>query len=209
MNNLETISRMSEIAGTLGNDSRLILILLIAGGEKAVDALAELSGIPVASTSQHLQVMKKAGMVVTRREGKRVLYRLQNGPIRELIDALERFAVFRSLGAGPIDADAAEEVTPKQLEKKLRTGKAALIDVRSREEFRKEHIAGAINLPFEELKKQMGKIPKDRELILYCRGPTCLLSVHAVALLRARGMPAVRLNSGLSAWSGARERDPR
>ena len=79
---------MSEVAGTLGNDSRLILMLLITAGEKSVETLCDLSGIPVASTSQHLQVLKKANMVVTRREGKRVLYRLQNGPIRELIDAL-------------------------------------------------------------------------------------------------------------------------
>lgn len=205
MNDLEKISRMSEIAGTLGNESRLILVLLIAGDEKSVETLSELSGIPVASTSQQLQVLKKAGMVVTRREGKRILYRLQNGPIRELIDALERFAVFRGLGAHPPQADAGEGITPAELSRKLKTGKAALIDVRSREEFRKEHIAGALSVPFEDIKKQTGKLPRGRELILYCRGPYCLLSVHAVALLKARGIPATRLTSGLSAWKGARE----
>lgn len=207
MNDLETISRMSEIAGTLGNESRMILVLLIAGDEKSVETLSELSGIAVASTSQQLQVLKKAGMVVTRRDGKRILYRLQNGPIRELIDALERFAVFRGLGADPSEADTAEGITPARLSRKLKTGKVALIDVRSREEFRKEHIAGALSVPFEEIRKQTGKLPRGRELILYCRGPYCLLSVHAVALLRARGIPAARLTSGLSAWKGAREGD--
>jgi rhodanese-related sulfurtransferase/DNA-binding transcriptional ArsR family regulator len=204
VNGLEEISRMSEVAATLGNESRLILLRLVAGGEKSVDALAELSGIPVASTSQHLQVLKKSNMVVTRREGKRVLYRLQDGPIGELIDALERFAVFRDLGSGA-HADAAEGITPGQLEKRLKTGRIMLIDVRSRDEFNKEHISGAVNLPFEELKKRVSKIPGDRDLIVYCRGPYCLLSVNAVALLRANGVPAVRLTSGLSGWQGARE----
>ncbi len=200
---------MSEIAGTLGNDSRLILMLLIADGEKSVDRLAELSGVPVASTSQHLQILKKAGMVVTRREGKRVFYRLPNGPIRELIGALERFAVFRGLGSGLPDGGAVARVTPRQLDKRIRGGKVVLIDVRSREEFRKEHIAGAINVPFEELKKHSGRLPKNRELVVYCRGPFCVLSVRAAELLRAKGLPVARLTSGLSEWKGPREKEAR
>lgn len=204
VHDIETISRMSEVAGTLGNDTRLILMLLIAAGEKSVDTLSELSGVPVASTSQHLQVLKKANMVATRRDGKRVLYRLQNGPMREVIDALERFAVFRGLKSGDSGVEASEGIAPRQLEKKLKTGKALLLDVRSREEYNKAHITGAVSIPFEELKKQTAKLPKDRELIVYCRGPYCVLSVNAVALLRSKGIQALRLTSGFSDWHGAR-----
>ncbi|MFO1469824.1 MAG: metalloregulator ArsR/SmtB family transcription factor [Turneriella sp.] len=195
---------MSEVAGTLGNDSRLILMLLITAGEKSVETLCDLSGIPVASTSQHLQVLKKANMVVTRREGKRVLYRLQNGPIRELIDALERFAVFRGLKSDDSGVGAGEGIAPRQLEKKLKSGKTLLVDVRSREEFNKAHITGAVSIPFEELKKQTARLPKDREIVVYCRGPYCVLSLNALSLLRSKGIEALRLTSGFSDWHGAR-----
>lgn len=204
VHDLQTISRMSEVAGTLGNDSRLILMLLITAGEKSVETLCDLSGIPVASTSQHLQVLKKANMVVTRREGKRVLYRLQNGPIRELIDALERFAVFRGLKSDDSGVGAGEGIAPRQLEKKLKSGKTLLVDVRSREEFNKAHITGAVSIPFEELKKQTARLPKDREIVVYCRGPYCVLSLNALSLLRSKGIEALRLTSGFSDWHGAR-----
>jgi len=204
VHDIETISRMSEVAGTLGNDTRLILMLLIAAGEKSVDTLSELSGVPVASTSQHLQVLKKANMVATRRDGKRVLYRLQNGPMREVIDALERFAVFRGLKSAGTGVEPGEGIAPRQLEKKLKTGKALLVDVRSREEYNKAHITGAVSIPFAELKKHTAKFPKNHELVVYCRGPYCVLSVNAVALLRSKGFEAQRLTSGFSDWHGAR-----
>lgn len=196
---------MSGIAGTLGNDSRIILMLLIAAGEKSVETLSELSGIPTASTSQHLQILKKSNMVATRRDGKHVLYSLQNGPIRELLEALERFAVFRGLKSDlPDGAAAGDSISEKECQKKIRMEDPLLIDVRSAEEYNKGHIAGAINIPFEDLKKQAVKLPKDRELIVYCRGPYCLLSVNAQALLRSRGIPVLRLASGFSDWSGVR-----
>lgn len=203
VNDIATIARMSEVADTLGNDSRLILMLLIAAGEKPVEMLADLSGIPVASTSQHLQVLKKSGMVAARRDGKRMLYRLPNGPLAELIDALERFAVFRGLKAEN-DARSAEGITEKELRKKLKTGKTLLIDVRSRGEYDKGHITGALSIPVNELEKQAGKLPPARELVVYCRGPYCLLSVHAVELLAAKGVTAQRLVSGFSEWQGER-----
>jgi rhodanese-related sulfurtransferase len=199
---METISRMSEIAATLGNEYRLILVQLIAEGEKSVESLSDLSGLPVASTSQHLQVLKKGEMVVTRREGKRIFYRLQNGPIRELIDALHRFAVFHDLKAGKGNSNDADGIEPKALEKKLKTGKVTLIDVRSHEEFQKGHITGAISLPFTELKQHAARLKKSGEIVVYCRGPHCVLSHHAVDLLRAKGIEAVRLTSGYSDWRG-------
>ena len=197
---------MSQVAATLGNDSRLILLRHISAGEKSVEMLCELSGLPVASASQHLQVLKKSNMVATRRAGKRVLYRLQNGPVRELLDALERFAVFSGLHkegdalAAPMDAQSL--IDQKQLAKKMKRGDVTLLDVRSRDEYRKGHITGAINIPYDELETHLKKLPKDREVIAYCRGPLCVLSVNAVALLKAKGISATRLESGFSDWSG-------
>lgn len=204
MSDTGDIHRMSEVAATLGNESRLVLLQLIAAGEKSVEVLSELSGIPVASTSQHLQVLKRSRMVITRREGKRILYRLQNGPIRELIDALARFAAFRALRHGDAESGAGYSMTARELQKKIKTQKVMLIDVRSREEFRKGHIAGAVSMPFTDLKKNAAQLPKDRELVVYCRGPHCLLSVNALALLRSRGFGATRLVSGFSEWPGER-----
>lgn len=195
---------MSEISATLGNESRLTLMQLIAEGEKSVDLLSELSGLPVASTSQHLQVLKKAEMVVTRREGKHIFYRLQNGPIRELIDALHRFAVFRGLKTENGNAHGSGGIEPKELVQKLRAGKVTLVDVRSHEEFRKGHIPGAISLPFTELKQHTARLKKGGDIVVYCRGPHCVLSRHAIEWLRAKGIEALRLTSGFSEWNGGR-----
>ncbi|MCB1325358.1 MAG: metalloregulator ArsR/SmtB family transcription factor [Spirochaetales bacterium] len=197
---------MSEVADTLGNDSRLLLLRSILDGEQSVESLSRITGISVASTSQHLQVLKKANMVVSRREGRNILYRLQSGPLRELLDALERFVVFHAAQSGP-DTDqsgAAAVITSGQLKKKLKAKAVTLIDVRSRGEYRKSHIAGAIGIPLDELTKDLGKLPRNGELVVYCRGPNCILSVKAVALLRAHGFAVSRLVSGFSRWHGDR-----
>ena len=203
---LEKIPPMSEVADALGNDSRLLLLRSILDGEQSVESLSRLTGISVASTSQHLQVLKKANMVVFRREGRNILYRLQGGPLRELLDALERFVVFHAAQSGPEtdQNDEAAVITSRQLKKKLKAKAVTLIDVRSREEYRKGHITDAISIPLDGLAKGSGRLPRKRELVVYCRGPNCILSVKAVALLRAHGFAVSRLVSGFSGWRGDR-----
>ena len=203
MSSLETIPRMGEVANMLGNESRLILMQLLSEGEKSVETLSEQSGIPVANTSQHLQALKKTNMVTTRREGKRILYRLESGPIKELFMALEKFAVFSTAqrqglftGVAPIKKN---HLTIPELQKKLKKGTTILIDVRSKEEYKKGHIPEAVNIPYNELTTH--KFPKNKEVIVYCRGPLCLLSVNAVNLLKSREVNVSRFDPGYSGWS--------
>ncbi|EOQ97676.1 rhodanese-like protein [Leptospira wolbachii serovar Codice str. CDC] len=202
MSSLETIPRMSEVANMLGNESRLILLQLLSEGEKSVEILSEQSGIPVANTSQHLQALKKTNMVTTRREGKRILYRLESGPIKELFLALEKFAVFSKAqghalltGITPISKN---NLTVSELQKKIKKGGNILIDVRSKEEYKKGHLPEAVNIPYSELTTH--KFPKNKEVIVYCRGPLCLLSVNAVNLLKSREVNVSRFAPGYSGW---------
>jgi len=202
MSSMDIIPRMSEVASMLGNESRLILLQLMTQGEKSVETLSELSGLPVASTSQHLQTLKKANIVTTRRDGKRILYRLESGPISELFDALERFAIFSGISPGlksNIDSELKSGISVSELRKKLKKGGIVLVDVRSREEFKKGHIPDAINIPYPEL--ESFKFPKNKEVVVYCRGPLCMLSVNAVTLLKSRQIIVTRLESGYSGWA--------
>lgn len=199
---LQTIPRMSEIASMLGNQSRLLLLQLIANGESSVEALSEQSGLPVASTSQQLQILKKSKMVASRRDGKRILYRLEPGPMRELIEALEKFAVFKEVQeTSPIRNSASLRnagLSTTELLAKLKKGGVVVVDVRSREEYKKGHIPGAMSVPLQELGAH--KFPKNKEVIVYCRGPLCVLSVNALVVLNAREINALRLETGYAGW---------
>ncbi|WP_243401402.1 ArsR/SmtB family transcription factor [Leptospira harrisiae] len=201
MSSLKTIPRMSEVASMLGNESRLILLQLLSNGEKSVELLSEESGIPVANTSQHLQALKKSNLVTTRRDGKRILYRWEPGPMKELFFALEKFAVF-SIAEGQ---SATSGNTPNiinisfsEVQKKIKKGGALLIDVRSKEEYKKGHIPDALNVPYNDLFTH--KFPKTKEVIVYCRGPLCLLSVNAMKLLQSREVNVFRFDGGFSSW---------
>lgn len=208
MRSMETIPRMSEVAGMLGNESRLILLQLLSDGEKSVELLSEESGIPVANTSQHLQALKKNSMVTTRRDGKRILYRLESGPLKDLFYALEKFAVFSIAGSQGLTTGTT--VTTKQnlniaeLQKKIKSGGILLVDVRSKEEFKKGHIPEAINVPYNDLLTH--KFPKTKEVIVYCRGPLCLLSVNALNLLKSREINVSRFDGGFSSWMKIEEK---
>lgn len=202
MRSMEVIPRMSEVASMLGNESRLILLQLLSNGEKSVEILSEESGIPVANTSQHLQALKKTNLVTTRRDGKRILYRWEQGPMKDLFFALEKFAVF-SMAEREIPSNAAVSSTKQninytELQKKIKKGGTLLIDVRSKEEYKKGHIPEAINVPYNDLLTH--KFPKTKEVIVYCRGPLCLLSVNAMNLLKSREITVSRFGGGYSGW---------
>lgn len=201
MRSLETIPRMSEIANMLGNESRLILLQLLAEGEKSVETLSIESGIPVANTSQHLQALKKANLVITRRDGKRILYRWELGPMKELFLALEKFAIYSTAQDDHSNLKSKgrnSDLSTSELQKKMKKGGILLIDVRSKEEYKKGHIPEAVNIPYNELETY--KFPKNKELIVYCRGPLCLLSVNALNFLKARELSVTRYGGGYRNW---------
>ncbi|WP_225766927.1 metalloregulator ArsR/SmtB family transcription factor [Inquilinus sp. Marseille-Q2685] len=202
-------AELAELARTLGHAHRLMLLEQIGQGERPVERLAELSGLSIANASQHLQHLRRAGLVESRRDGKRVLYRLGGGPIVPLLAALRRQAEHRRAEIRDVLADSIgrperlEGISREELVERLREGGVTLLDVRPEEEFALGHLPGALNIPVESLERRLAELPSGQEIVAYCRGPYCVLSVEAVAALRARGFAARRLRDGFLDWKAA------
>lgn len=199
----------AAVARTLGSGHRLELIELIAQSERSVEALAELSGLTIANASQHLQQLRRTGLVSARREGKRVLYTLADEDVVTLLGALRRIAE-RNVGAMEKvlasyfrERDSLEPVSGKELLRRMREGLVTVIDTRPPEEFDAGHLPGAINVPPCDLKRRLRRLSRDQEIVAYCRGPYCVLSYEAVAELRKRGFKAFRLEDGYPEWKAA------
>jgi ArsR family transcriptional regulator len=201
--------QLAELARMLGHAHRLELLEHIAQGERSVERLAALTGLSLANTSQHLQNLRRGGFVRSRRDGNRVLYTLGDGPIADLLSALRHYgersrAEVRATVSDYFDhLDRLEPVSRKQLLGRLRDGTVTLLDVRPEDEFELGHVPGAINIPLSALKKRLKDLDPKQEVIAYCRGPYCVLSFEAVALLRRRGFKASRLEDGLPEWRAA------
>jgi len=206
---LQHFNEIAELARTLGHAHRLHLLEHIAQGERAVGRLAELCDLSVANTSQHLQHLRRAGFVQTRRDGKRVLYRLGGGPIQDVLVALRAFAehqrgVVRELMADSMShQERLEAMSRDELVQRLQAQSVTLLDVRSQEEYALGHLPGAISLPLDELEQRLAELPRAQAIIAYCRGPWCVLSGAAVTALRERGFKVRRLNSGFADWQAA------
>ena len=202
--------QFAVVAQALANGHRVELIELVAQGERSVEELARLSGLTVTNASQHLQLLRRAGLVVARRAGKHVLYRIGERDVVDLLMAVRRTA---ERGVAEIDKivqsyfharDSLEPVSHEELAARLRDGVVTLIDVRPGEEFAAGHIPGAVNIPLDELPRRLGELPADRTVIAYCRGPYCVFAFEAVAALRAKGYDARRLADGYPQWWAAR-----
>lgn len=205
----EMLEHFAGMAKALGHVHRLDLLEYLAQGERGVDDLAEVAGLSVANTSQHLQVLRKAGLVDARKDGVRVIYRLCGDDVVDLLGALRHtterhVAAIDQVVSGYFRArDALEPVSREQLLRRARDGLVTVLDVRPAREYSAGHIPGAINLPLGDLEKRLGEMPEDREIIAYCRGPYCVLAFEAVALLRAKGRKARRLEDGYPEWKAA------
>lgn len=206
---IQIFDELAELARTLGSAHRLMLLEHIAQGERAVERLAELTGLSVANASQHLQHLKRGGFVQTRRDGKRVLYRLSTGPVIALLAALRHYAEhsraeIRTLVADSFhQRDQLEAISRDELMARLQEQSITLLDVRPEDEFAFGHLPGAINIPFEELERRLAELSPDQEVVAYCRGPYCVLSVKAALALRARGFRVRRLEDGFPDWQAA------
>jgi ArsR family transcriptional regulator len=206
---LRVFEQFAELARVLAHAHRLELIELVSQGERSVDRLAEVTGLSIANTSQHLQQLRRGGFVQSRREGKRVLYRLADGPILSLIAALRSYAERNRAEVGKIVSDyfqrldQFEPVSRKELARRLKAKSAVVLDVRPEDEYALGHVAGALNIPMNELKRRLAELPKDQEIVAYCRGPYCVFSFEAVALLRKRGFLVRRLEDGFPEWKAA------
>jgi ArsR family transcriptional regulator len=201
--------QLAAIARGLGHPHRLELIEHVAQGERSVERLAQLSGLSVANASSHLQQLRRGGFVQSRRDGKRILYRLGNGPILALLSALRGYAEASQAEVREIVADyfhrldALEPVSRDSLLDRMRDAAVTVLDVRPEDEFALGHLPGAVNIPLDTLDRRLADLPADREVVAYCRGPYCILSFEAVAMLRARGYTVHRLEDGFPEWKAA------
>src|SRR6266446_5067470 len=191
---------LAEIAQALGHSHRLELLEHLSQGERSVEDLAARTGLTVANTSRHLQLLRRAALVEGRREGKRVFYRLSGeDAVVALLQALSRVGERNSAEIARVMAsyfrarDELEPVSRHELLDRLRSGVVTLLDVRPEDEFARGHLAGALNVPLAQLELRLAELPPDREVVAYCRGPWCVLSFEAVALLRRRGYQVRRL----------------
>lgn len=202
-------AQFAEVAKALANGIRLEILELLAQGEKSVDALAERANLPIANASQHLRLMRQAGLLVSRREGKFIFYRLSDPAVLALIAALHRVAERNQAQAREIvkgyfhERDALEPVSRKELTRRIRDGLVTVLDVRPEDEFAAGHLPRAVNIPLADLSRRLREIPKSRQIVAYCRGPYCVLAFEAVALLRRRGYNIRRLEDGYPEWKDA------
>lgn len=200
---------LADVAKTLGHAHRLMLLHHISQGESSVEQLAERCGLTLANASQHLQLLKRAGFVATRREGKHIIYALDDAPVAELTTALWKFVQHKRSQIAQIAMDSLHEreklegLTVEALLRRLSEEAVVLLDVRPSDEFTDGHLPGAINIPLDQLASRLEELKTGSPIVAYCRDPYCVLSSEAVALLRARGHEALRLSGGFPAWRAA------
>ena len=200
---------LASVAQALGSGRRAEIIDLLAQGERSVEEIADEISQSVANTSQHLQVLSRAGLVRTRREGTRVFYRLASERVGDLWAAVRDIAVHQvaevSVLAGEYlgERDVVEQVSAAELEERLARGDVVVLDVRPEPEYRAGHIGGARSAPLPALASLAPELPRRREIVAYCRGPYCVYADDAVRLLRARGLKARRLDVGFPEWRRA------
>lgn len=197
------------VAKALGHPQRLELIEHLAQGPRSVEALATKLGLPVANVSQHLQTLRRAGLLSAERDGKFVNYRLADDGVLSAFASLRtiaerHLAEVDRIVRGYFEArDGMEPVTRRELADRMRDGLVIVIDVRPPDEFALGHVPGAISVPLGELQGRLSEFDKDREVVAYCRGPWCVMSFEAVAALRSHGYAARRLADGMPEWRAA------
>lgn len=202
-------SEFATVARALGSQHRLEILEHLAQGERGVEALAQRVGLSVANASQHLQQLRRAALVASRRDGKFVLYRIADDGVLGLLAALSGIAERNLAEVDRIrrdyfdDRDSMEPVSREELLQLTRDGLVTVLDVRPADEFDAGHLPGAVNIPLGKLEERLADLDPDREIVAYCRGPWCVLSFEAVAALRARGFKVRRLEDGLPEWRAA------
>jgi len=199
----------AEIAKALANGRRAELIDVLAQGERHVDELSDEIGQSIANTSFHLRTLATAGLVTTRRDGTRIYYRLASERVVELWSAMRDVAAAHhaeldELAAAYLgDRSRLEEIGQAELAERLEVGDVIVVDVRPSAEYSAGHIAGARSIPIEQLAESLKALPRDVEVVAYCRGPYCVMADDAVRLLHRRGRPARRLTDGFPEWQRA------
>ncbi|MER6175672.1 metalloregulator ArsR/SmtB family transcription factor [Streptosporangium sp. NPDC001681] len=189
----------------LASGKRLELLDLLAQGERTVEALAKAAGLNLTTASAHLQTLKQAGFVASRRDGVRIHYRLAGDDVAQLFALLRKVAENHQ-AAVPAARDAylgqggAAEITRQELHARVEAGEVVMLDVRPVEEYLAGHIPGAVSIPVTELAERINELPTGTEIVVYCRGEYCVMAYDAVRLLTDRGLRAIRLSDGMLEW---------
>jgi len=198
--------QFSRIGKAVSSPKRLEMLDLLCQGEKTVEALSKEAGLTLANTSQHLQTLRAARLVDAEKEGLYVKYRLADEMVCEFfrtmrvlaenllaeVDMIKRRFLEGRAGMEPVNRD--------DLLRRVIEGGVTVLDVRPVDEYRTGHIPGALSVPLGHLKNLLSKLPKDQEIVAYCRGPYCVLAIQAVEMLREQGFEAIRLEDGIQDW---------
>jgi rhodanese-related sulfurtransferase/DNA-binding MarR family transcriptional regulator len=201
----ELYRQLAAVSKALGHAKRLELIDLLAQGPRSVDDLASVAALGVSTCSAHLQTLREAGLVQSRRDGKRIFYSLAGDDVAAVWQSVRDVAESRRPQAdrarrdylGPDDTEA---VGTDELLRRLEEGSAVVLDVRPASEFRAAHLPGAVSIPLQELSARISELPRGSEFVAYCRGRYCVLAHDAVRLLVSRGLRAKRADEGMLEW---------
>ena len=202
-------AEFANVARALGHAHRLEILEHLAQGESGVEALSTRVHLSIANTSQHLQHLRRAGLVTSRRDGKFVLYFLSDETVLALLASLRHVAERNIAEVGKIvrgyfaDRDTMEPISREELLKRSHAGLVTILDVRPTGEFAQGHLPSALNIPLNDLSARLAELDPQQEIVAYCRSTYCVLSFEAVAALRARGFKARRLEEGFPEWKAA------
>ena len=198
--------QLARIGKSLASGPRLEILDVLCQGPRTVEALARQVGQPVANTSHHLQVLRRARLVESDKAGVHVTYRLADDEVCVFFRALRRLAEARLLEIEEVTSRflesraGMEAVDREALVERVRRGEVTVLDVRPPEEYRAGHIPGAVSIPLSDLECRLAELPRDREIVAYCRGPYCVMALDAVEVLRKSGFAAARLDEGVPDW---------
>jgi rhodanese-related sulfurtransferase/DNA-binding transcriptional ArsR family regulator len=208
MSTAEVYDGVARVAQALASGSRLKMLELLAQRERAVQELSASAGLNVTTASAHLQILREAGLVKSRREGRQIFYRLAGGDVAALTSQLARVAeahrpsVQADLAAA-LPLDGIRLMSRTELVAASRNGAVVVLDVRPADEYEAGHLKGAVSIPLAELEDRLDEIPPDAEVVAYCRGRYCVLSHLAVRLLNREGVSAHLAEDGIAEWLGA------
>ena len=198
--------QLARVGKAVASPRRLELLDLLTQGPRTVEVLARLASLSIANTSQHLQVLRAARLVEAEKQGLHVTYRAATDDVGAFLLALRQLAESRLLEIEDVtrqyleERDALEQVDQEALIERVRRGEVTVLDVRPIEEYRAGHIPGALSVPLRDLERRVAALPRDKEIVAYCRGPYCVLSIEAMQALRERGFEATRLEDGVYDW---------
>lgn len=198
--------QFARVGKSVSAPKRLELLDLLCQGPRTVEALAEHAALSVANASQHLKVLRAARLVEAERKGVHVEYRMASEDVCRFFLALRTLAEGRLAEIALVSReylgarDAMETIAGDELLRRVKNGAVTVLDVRPPEEYRAGHIPGAVSIPLRELKARFRELPKDRDVVAYCRGPYCVFAMEAVELLRKKGFKAYRMKEGVLDW---------